>query len=237
MITVRDGQGHERLRRPDGLPARELQLRVLRRGQGARTRSPGQDIGLEGLFYPTYALVNGDPVNVIGDDRNPTLSMLAYVGDLGLDNGVPQSVYALDKARMTQLKKPDGKMFRVDLQPGPDRSSCPTALGIVTFDGVERWTRLQISHTPDVWLTLLGVILALVGLLGSLFIRPRRVWVRARRAGRDARWSRWPHWTGRGAVTSTVVLSSVVDALAAARSPTGVRTEETPHERRRSGRR
>ena len=32
------------------------------------------------------------------------------------------------------------------------------------------------------WLTLLGVVLALIGLLGSLFIRPRRVWVRARRS-------------------------------------------------------
>ena len=31
----------------------------------------------------------------------------------------------------------------------------------------------------DRWL--LGVVLALVGLLGSLFIRPRRVWVRVRR--------------------------------------------------------
>jgi cytochrome c biogenesis protein len=30
-------------------------------------------------------------------------------------------------------------------------------------------------------MTLVGVVLALIGLLGSLFIRPRRVWVRARR--------------------------------------------------------
>ena len=29
------------------------------------------------------------------------------------------------------------------------------------------------------WVTLPGVVLALIGLLGSLFIRPRRVWVRA----------------------------------------------------------
>ena len=44
--------------------------------------------------------------------------MLAYIGDLGMDTGVPQSVYAMDKANMTLLKKPDGKVFRVDLQPG-----------------------------------------------------------------------------------------------------------------------
>ena len=54
----------------------------------------------------------------MGDDRNPAISMLAYVGDLGLNSGVSQSIYAMDKANMTQLKKPDGKVFRVDLQPG-----------------------------------------------------------------------------------------------------------------------
>ena len=82
-------------------------------------------------------------------------------------------------------------MFRVDLQPG-QTIALPDGAGPVTFHGVKHWTRLQISRTPDVWLTLLGVVLALVGLLGSLFIRPRRVWVRARRqrrydAGRGGR--------------------------------------------------
>ena len=118
VITVRDAAGSQGLRRA----RRSSCPRARTSSPSAWSRrpalSPGQDIGLEGLFYPTYALVNGDPVNVMGDDRNPTLSMLAYVGDLGLDSGVPQSVYEMDKAGMTQLKKPDGKMFRVDLQPG-----------------------------------------------------------------------------------------------------------------------
>jgi cytochrome c biogenesis protein len=73
-------------------------------------------------------------------------------------------------------------MFRVDLQPG-QTIQLPDGAGSVTFDGVKRWTRLQISRTPDAWVTLLGVVLALLGLLGSLFIRPRRLWVRARRSG------------------------------------------------------
>ena len=34
-------------------------------------------------------------------------------------------------------------------------------------------------------IALAGVVLALVGLLASLFIRPRRVWVRARRLSDD----------------------------------------------------
>jgi cytochrome c biogenesis protein len=49
--------------------------------------------------------------------------------------------------------------------------------------GVQRWNKIQISQTPGKWIALAGVVMALIGLLGSLFIRPRRVWVRARREG------------------------------------------------------
>ncbi len=64
----------------------------------APTAKPGQ-IGLDGLFFPTFEMVDGNPVTVFGDDLNPTLSMLAYTGDLGLDDGRSQSVYVLDKAK------------------------------------------------------------------------------------------------------------------------------------------
>ena len=53
----------------------------------------------------------------------------------------------------------------------------------MSFDGVERWNKIQISQTPGKRIALTGVVLALLGLLGSLFIRPRRVWVRAREDG------------------------------------------------------
>jgi cytochrome c biogenesis protein len=71
-------------------------------------------------------------------------------------------------------------MFRVDLQPGQS-IDLPEGAGSVTFEGVERWTRVQISRTPGMHVALAGVVLALVGLLLSLFVRPRRIWVRAQR--------------------------------------------------------
>src|SRR3546814_18286309 len=61
----------------------------------------------------------------------------------------------------------------------------PDGAGSVTFEGVEPWVRVQISKTPGKLIALGGVILALIGLLGSLFIRPRRVWVRLRRTEID----------------------------------------------------
>jgi cytochrome c biogenesis protein len=232
VITVRDAQGHKIYGGPTPfLPESSnfLSFGVVK----AEGPKPGTDIGLEGLFYPTLAVVHGDPINVMGDDKNPTISLLAYVGDLGFDSGVSQSVYAMDKANMTELKKPDGKMFRVDLQPG-ETVKLPDGKGSVTFDGVKHWTRLQISRTPLVWLTLLGVVLALLGLLGSLFIRSRRVWVRARRvdgvtvvdlAALDR--------SGGGDLTP--VLSSLVDSLQGApdtvdaRDDGNRRTEEGTH--------
>jgi cytochrome c biogenesis protein len=72
---------------------------------------------------------------------------------------------------------------------------------------------------------LAGVVLALIGLLGSLFIRPRRIWVRARREG--------------GATVVEVAgldrssggdLSTEVDALADALRPSGSTPEQPPQE-------
>jgi cytochrome c biogenesis protein len=178
VSAIRDGRGHTVYSGPTVFLPESSNFESFGVVKAPDARPQG--IGLEGLFYPTFALVGGDPVNVMGELKNPTLSMLAYAGDLGMDNGTPQSVYELDKAGARLLKKPDGSMFRVDLQEG-QTVQLPNGMGSVTFKGVKQWTRLQISRTPEVWLTLLGVVLALIGLLGSLFIRPRRVWVRARR--------------------------------------------------------
>jgi len=147
-IVVRDAQGHRLANGPTVfLPESPTfeSFGVVK----APGRKAGQDIGLEGLLYPTFALVHGQPLNVMGDDKNPLISMLAYVGDLGLNDGVPQSIYAMDKSKMRELKKPDGKMFRVDLKIG-QTVALPDGAGTVTFKGMKEWTRLQISRTPDV---------------------------------------------------------------------------------------
>lgn len=104
--------------------------------------------------------------------------MLVWTGDLGVDDGTPQSVYVLDKDKASMLTQ-DGKPFRIDIQPG-QTVDLPDDLGSVTFEGVQQWNRVQISRTPLTWMALLGVVLALIGLMGSLFIRPRRAWVRVR---------------------------------------------------------
>jgi len=176
VITVRDGTGEIAYSGPTVFLPQDPTL--LSFGVVKAPEAQPDQIGLEGFFYPSYVKIDGDPVNVMGDDLNPTLSMLTYKGDLGLDNGQPQSVFTLDKTNLTPLKKDDGKPARIDLQLGDTVDL--VGGGTVTFDGVEEWNRFQISRSPGKGLALGGVVVALLGLLGSLFVRPRRVWVRAR---------------------------------------------------------
>ncbi len=149
----------------------------------ARQRDGRTQLGFEGEFYPTYAFTDATgPFSAFPDARNPVMSMLAYQGDLGLDAGQSQSVYTLRKKGLDPIRKADGKPLRVDLALGRT-VRLPDGLGSITFDGVSRFVKLQVSQTPGQKIALAGVVLALLGLLGSLFIRPRRIWVRVRREG------------------------------------------------------
>jgi cytochrome c biogenesis protein len=181
VITIRDGNGDVAYSGPTIFLPTDQTFRSF--GVVKAPDAEPTQIGLEGEFYPTYGFTDArGPYSAFGNALNPAISMLVYTGDLGMDDGTPQSVYSLDKARTNLVRKPDGSMFRVDLQPG-NRVELPNKLGSVSFDGVQRWNKIQISQTPGKKIALGGVVLALVGLLGSLFIRPRRVWVRARREG------------------------------------------------------
>ncbi|WP_246081886.1 cytochrome c biogenesis protein ResB [Nocardioides litoris] len=177
VITVRDGRGEVVYDGPTVfLPQDQtfLSYGVVK----APSAQPGQ-IGLDGVLFPTFEMnADGDPVTVFPSPENPLVSMNVWTGDLGLDDGVAQSVYVLDTDAATPVEGPDGRQLRIDLRPG-ETEQLPDGLGSVTFEGVQPWVRVQVSKTPGKELALAGVVLALVGLLGSLFIRPRRIWVRA----------------------------------------------------------
>ena len=195
VITIRDGDGEIAQSGPAVFlpinPQTFESFGVVK----APDASPTQ-IGLEGTFYPTFSMGRDDdgnltmPSSIWGDALDPLVSLNVYTGDVGLDDGTSASVYVLDKSKSTQLKNDDGQPFRMDLRPG-DTVTLPDGLGSVTFEGLERWNKIQISRTPGKLVALTGVSLALLGLLGSLFIRPRRLWVRARRR-------RGRHHAGRG---------------------------------------
>ncbi|MCP3421728.1 cytochrome c biogenesis protein ResB [Nocardioides pinisoli] len=185
VITIRDGEGEVAKSGPVVFLPTNAQTFESFGVVKAPFARPGQ-IGLEGAFYPTFSMgrdANGDltmPSSIFGALGDPLISMSLWTGDLGLQDGSASSVYVLDKAGATQVTKANGQPFRMDLRPG-ESVTLPDDLGTVTFEGVQRWNKIQISRTPGKLVALAGVVLALLGLLGSLFVRPRRLWVRARR--------------------------------------------------------
>jgi len=177
-ITVRDGAGEVAFSGPVVFLPEDQTFRSL--GVVKVPEASPQQLGFRGEFYPTYGFtMETGPFSAFPDAKNPALSLTVFSGDLGLDDGIPQSVYALDTDKMSPVTK-DGKDFRVDLTLGTS-VKLPDGLGTITFDGLSRFVKLQVSHNPAERVALGGVVLALIGLLGSLFIRPRRIWVSVRR--------------------------------------------------------
>ncbi|WP_307861911.1 cytochrome c biogenesis protein ResB [Nocardioides sp. SYSU D00065] len=185
VVTVRDGDGNVVQSGPTVfLPTNAQTFESF--GVIKAPDAQPEQIALEGTFYPTFAMgrdAEGNlsmPASIWGDALEPLVSLGLWTGDVGLDDGASSSVYVLDKSKATQVVKDNGQPFRADLRPG-DTVELPDGLGSVTFEGLQRWNKIQISRSPGKVVALTGVVLALLGLLASLFVRPRRLWVRARR--------------------------------------------------------
>ncbi|MGH3458864.1 cytochrome c biogenesis protein ResB [Aeromicrobium sp.] len=140
-----------------------------------------EGLGFQGFFLPTAVSTGKEeaPVSVFPAAANPLVGLFVFSGDLGVDDGTPQSVYVLDKDKLTQEKNPDGTPFRVSLSPG-QVADLPGG-GTIELTGVRQFARLQISSSPLVGLPLVAIVVGVLGLVLSLSIKPRRTWIRARR--------------------------------------------------------
>ncbi|WP_081683714.1 cytochrome c biogenesis protein ResB [Granulicoccus phenolivorans] len=134
-------------------------------------------LAFEGRLLPTAVVDERGTRSAFPDAENPVLFLTAYAGAPKAESGVPENVYTLDKTGMRQLTRAQ----EIQLTPGSSYQ-LPDG-GSVSFDGLQRWTRLQVSHTPAMGVTLVGTGLAVLGLCLSLFIRPRRLWVRVPAVG------------------------------------------------------
>lgn len=108
--------------------------------------------------------------------------MNVYVGDLGLDGGVPRNVYSLDISKMTQVAggKSETKGIQLDIH---QSAKLPNGMGTVSFDSLKRFISLDVSYNPGAGWILFFALLALAGLVISLLVPRRRVWVRQTTAG------------------------------------------------------
>ncbi len=136
-------------------------------------------LGLRGLFMPTSqtdAIRGG--ISVFPAPDNPRLFLSAFTGDLGLDDGTPQNVYRLDTTRMRQIGLQGLSLGQGWVLPG--------GAGAVAFTGYDRWASFQIASDPGKELALVFAMLAIAGVMLSLFIRRRRLWIKVESSPSDS---------------------------------------------------
>lgn len=139
----------------------------------------GEQMGLRGFFYPTKAdLETGAYTSNYPELENPLLTLDVFTGDLGINEGLPVSVFALDTSAMTQLTGRAIGVESLELAIG-DTVDLPNGLGTITLDAVPAFATFDVHHNPAQQWILIFALLATAGLLTSLFVPRRRMWVKA----------------------------------------------------------
>ncbi|RAY15292.1 cytochrome c biogenesis protein ResB [Actinomadura craniellae] len=176
VFTVRDGKGQ--IAYQGAVPFLPLEERnftsegVIKAGD-----AQPEQLGFYGVFWPTAVpdasgrqIVSGFP-----EALQPRVSIMSFKGDLGLNSGIPQSVYKLEGIGKKLQPIRGGQKI---LAPG-ETFTLPDGAGSITFDGSREWITLAINRDPGRLPALAAAIAAILGLVVSFMVRRRRVWVRA----------------------------------------------------------
>jgi cytochrome c biogenesis protein len=137
-----------------------------------------KQIAVTGLFAPTAMVSGGIMTSVFPAPNNPGVAAQIYEGNLGNDSH-DQSIFDVDQ---TMVDSGQLKMVKqANLMLGqsvtlPDGTK-------VRFDAVQRWVSLLVTHDPTQDYVLIFAVALLLGLITSLVIKRRRIWVRVTPAG------------------------------------------------------
>jgi cytochrome c biogenesis protein len=136
-------------------------------------------IAIQGLFAPTEFLHGTLLSSSFPALNDPAVAIDIYKGDTGLDTGKPQSLFTLDQSLIDQNRLT--KKARVNLTVG--ESTRLDDGTVVRFDGAVPFINVQVSHDPaQIWVLVFAMTM-MAGLVVSLVIRRRRIWVRISPAG------------------------------------------------------
>ena len=179
-VVVRDRAGNEIAQTVPCLPQDPLFFSscVIKVPNAVDEDGEPDQFAFEGSFTPTTVQDpdTGQVTSVHPAADNPALTLVGYRGDLGLDSGRTQSVYSLD---VLELERMDGPPQ--GLQPG-DTWELPGG-GSITYESTAEWATFQVTQDPGKWVALGASAGMVLGLMLSLFVRRRRLWVRATPAG------------------------------------------------------
>ena len=171
VVTVRDSQGNVALQGPVPFLPQDGNLRSI----GAiKVPDANPPVGFVGNFLPTNQRLEGQgSISIFPELLDPKLLFSIWKGDMGLDSGIPQSVYRLDTETLE-------KVGLGSVKPG-ETYTYPE--GSITLETVIPWVNLQVVKDPGKNYALLGGIVAVIGLLSSLYGRRRRIWIRETSTG------------------------------------------------------
>jgi cytochrome c biogenesis protein len=171
IVTVRDTAGFVVFQGPVTFLPQDTNLKSI---GSIKVPDARPQLGFVSSFLPTYGRSEVDGgVSLFPQPLNPKLLFSIWQGDLGLDSGIPQSVYRIDTSEMTRIGLDS-------LSPG---ETFNFSAGSITFETFVPWINLQIVSDPGKTYALYGAIAAILGLLASLFGRRRRIWIRITPAG------------------------------------------------------
>jgi cytochrome c biogenesis protein len=171
--------------RPDGTAVTDVSVPFLPTNQSTMASEGAlklPDVGsasddqlaLEGFFAPTGLVQNKVLTSIDPRPLDPQVAIFIYQGYLGLDSGIPQSVYSLDADQIDRGRLT--KVAAANLTVG-ESTTLPDGT-TVAFTGYKEFASLQLSHDPgQVWV-LASAIALLTGLLGMLLLRRERVFAR-----------------------------------------------------------
>lgn len=174
-FTVRDAEGEVAFR--DAVPFLEMgQRNLTSEGVVKVPDAQPEQLAFYGILWPT-AMASEDGEQIVSGfpaPLRPVVTITAFKGDIGLDDGTPQSVYRLEGVGETLHPVKDGQKL---LEPG-ETFEIPGG-GSITFEGLKEYVTVSVNRDPGRIPALIAAILAVLGVATSFMVRRRRVWVRA----------------------------------------------------------
>jgi cytochrome c biogenesis protein len=141
------------------------------------TRDDGAQIAFEGTYLPTVDPEGVQVTSMYPAERDPKIFLTAYRGNLGLDSGIPGSVYALNRGQIArgQLTNVSGTR-PMALRPGETWTLDDGTK--LEFLGTRPFVTVSVRYDPTQPVVLGGAVIGLLGLMLSLAGKRRRVFFR-----------------------------------------------------------
>ncbi len=176
VITIRDSNGDISYQGPTAFLPQDANLTSL--GVIKVPDAKPDQFGILAFFYPWVGTLKSGALTSISPlPLDSRLTMNVYAGNLGLNDGDPKNVFSLNLHGLKQLTGGKTKVESIKLKLG-ESAQLPNGMGSVSFDSLRRFASLDIDYNPGQIYVLIFALLALGGLMVSLLIPRRRVWVK-----------------------------------------------------------